>query len=323
MTRSYGTRDGEPTGGAVLEKRIALWGAPESGRTTFVAMIPEAAEERSRALGHGGGRNHARRWKVFGTDDATQRLLRHTDQALLHEHRFPDEPDGSVDTAEPTRYRFLFRRDPRVVPLHRLTDHCRFVATITELPDPSTRRDAVKQTLADCTGLIVLFDPTDASGTGEEAIRALDRVLTEAAADLQPRTDPRGLLPFEPAVCVTKIDDMTLYREARLGAWAELGRDGRVRVRDPEAYFHRLCERDGPCPNPAAAELPGILERHFGRIRYYATSAAGFRRSAGRIDPENCRNVDPHGNRLDGPPHPQGVLEPILGMRAVRIAKRG
>ncbi|MFI6984836.1 hypothetical protein ACIBSV_40455 [Embleya sp. NPDC050154] len=314
-----------PADGVVREKRIALWGARRSGRSTFLAMVEDAAAETRRRVEEGADAgHHVPGWNVFGADGATLAFVEKSRAALRAGTLLPESITSSDPgvSSHPERCRFLFRRRPRTPLLRRFADRTRFVATVHDLPNlAETRAHAVQPTLNECTGLILLFDPIGEAGHG---LADLKQLLREASAVQQPRMRSVDLLPLELAVCVTKIDDMRLFRAARWGAWTELDRHGRIRIRDPKAFFHWLCDPAGPFGASAANKLPPLLDRHFDRIRYYATSSVGFFSPDGvPIDPESCRNVTSDRTRLEGRPRPQGIVEPILGMRATRMAKEG
>ncbi|MYS83780.1 hypothetical protein [Embleya scabrispora] len=311
-----GHTTGYPPVGTVPEKRIALWGAPGSGRTTFLAMVEEAAEESCRRVEQGrNSEQHNPGWRVRAGDQATFELQEKARAMLSEPYAFP------TWSPEPQEYRFLFRRRPRLRLLRGLADRTRFVAAVRELPTPTgSDYQAVQADLNTRTGLILLFDPTCEDVDWFDDLR---RLLRGAIAYQQNRTKDVDRLPIELAVCISKIDHERVFSEARSGAWAELDRHGRVRVRDPEAFFHWLCDPRSKF-GAGAAELPELLARYFARIRYYATSSAGFRSPEHkRIDPESCRNVTSDRKRCEGRPRPQGIVEPILEMRATSTAKEG
>ncbi|MFI1381653.1 hypothetical protein [Embleya sp. NPDC020886] len=306
----------DPPVATLPEKRIALWGAPGSGRTTFLAMIEEAAKESCRRVEQGpDSGHHAPGWRALPHSPGTLAFQERARAMLFEPYAFP------TGLPEPAEYRFLFRRLPRVRLLRGLADSTRFVADVRELPIlTDDNQQAVQDDLNTRTGLILLFDPTCED---EHWLENLGRLLRGAIAHQQDRAPDVDLLPLELAVCVSKIDAPKVFREARSGAWAKLDRHGRVRVRDPQAFFGWLCDGRSTFGR-AAVGLPPLLAQYFDRIRYYATSSAGFRSPENqRIDPEACHNVISSLGRLEGRPRPQGIIEPILAMRATRTTKEG
>ncbi|MYW04347.1 hypothetical protein [Streptomyces sp. SID3343] len=316
-----------PTGdfapsGATREKRIALWGAPKSGRTTFLGVLDQASEENCRTVEQVGSQGHrAPGWKVLGEDQATLDFLTEARRRTTgRQGLFPERRKGLV------RYRYLFRRRPRFEPWARISDRSRFVATVVDLPDLAAEHPAQVRTEFDaCTGLIYLFDPVpEAAEQLAEDLAAFEKVLKEAARQQQYKMSADQLLPQELAICVTKIDDSGLFLAARRAGRVELDKGGRIRVPDPEGFFRWATDSTERPVNPAAGRLAKLLTDTFdpARTRFYATSAAGFRAFPGhRVDPERCRNVGPRPARIEGRPRPQGIIEPILAMRSVPTAE--
>ena len=269
--------------------RIALWGPPASGRTTMLGVLRQAAETMP-----------ASRWRVRGDDFHTREFLQAADNATIDERRFPGVEAGGNE------YTYLFSRRARAARWDRRPDRPRFRAVLLDLPDLcDAAPDRAPAALAECAGLIYLFDPvSERDSTHEAAFERFVELLDEAPA-----------LPSRLAICVTKIDATGVFAKARSEGWVELDRRGRVRITDPRRYYEWLSGTGGTYAGRARAGLLRDLDLgRFPRTRHYATSATGFRTDAAdRVNPDQCRTVDSLG-ALEAPPRPQGVVEPILDM---------
>jgi len=279
------------TGTGTRTLRIALWGPPASGRTTMLGMLRQAAEVMP-----------ASRWRVRGDDPHTREFLQAADTATIDERRFPRAGAGGKEY----EYTYLFSRGSRPTRWDRRPDRPRFRAVLLDLPDLcAAAPDLAPAALADCAGLVYLFDPaSERDATHEAAFEGLAELLDTAPA-----------LPARLAICVTKIDATDVFAKARSEGWVELDRRGRVRITDPRRYYEWLSGRGGTYAGRARAGVLRDLDLgRFPRTRHYATSATGFRTDAAdRVNPDQCRTVDSSG-ALEAPPRPQGVVEPILDM---------
>jgi hypothetical protein len=343
------TMGGQAPGATQLRSlgRVGLWGAPGTGKTTFLAALNIAVQ-----------RSAIEDLTIFGTDDVSTDFLADSTARLTRDRRFP-EATGLADNNE---YSWIMRMTTQVpekkrmktrlvnVPLELNLDLIDRAGRVfgdgpgeggaAALPssganlgydddDPAETEspgygavageDDVMDQLASCDGLVVLFDPTREWRDGD-AYNYFQRALLKIA-QRRMLGGPGARLPQYVAVCVTKFDDPDVYKRARTRGYASYSADDPAlfpRVPDSlaEKFFADLV-RESKRGN---AELIGNALRKFfypERVQFFVTSAIGFYKSprAARFqgsDPMNIVRQENGDALIRGPIHPINVVEPLI-----------
>ena len=301
------------------ERSITLWGPPTSGKTTFLAALSIALARQEHD------------WRLVGADESsTETLIKLTTQ-LARDRAFPNATQGiehhrwtlvgRVSRAIPRRWFGTKRREEPIKVNLDLIDAAGEISS----PDMSSRgaRDQLIDNLVHSRGIVFFFDAIREFNMGD-AFDYTFGVLTQLAQRMTDSPDyASGYLPHYVAVCVTKIDEIRIFRTAeKLNLLVNDPSDpyGFPRVDDNDAreLFVRLCE----VSHSGNAELiPSILEKAFrpDRIKYFASSAIGFHVDSrnGVYNPDDYQNqvADPdypESTRIRGSIHPINVVEPLF-----------
>jgi hypothetical protein len=305
-------------------KSIGMWGAPTSGKTTY----------------------------IFGAKDESTELMLSSSRTMYRERRFPDAAE------QVSWYSWTVNITTQVQALHRGRSDSRGVVTVPQYsqfnihlrdapggwygiqqsqgnptqsrisfggrnatgggsPSPVSDIDELTDYLAGCEGLLLLIDPVRELKTGDSHEYFQSTLLRIAQRRLA-SMPPGSRLPHYVAVCITKFDDPVVYNFARLNGYRTYDEDDpylfpRVHDDDAESFFKELC---GNSAIGDADLICTALARYFHpeRIRYFVTSAIGFYRE-GRFRDDDYRNaVEQHGGsyKIRGQIHPINVLEPVL-----------
>lgn len=310
-----GRQDRRP--GATMPERsladgISMWGAPASGKTTFLAALAVALEKHPEA-----------RWKLRGTDLRSSDALSDMENAVVDRGEFPGASTNVVNynwelvNPDPRAGRRgplgRPRRDRTVrVPLHVFD-------APGEYHNPDTWADTdgaqeLVQTMSSCAGFIFIYDPVHEYTHGD-AYRHANSLLNRL--DYRLGNAQGGFLPQSLAVCLAKFDDDRVFSSAKAMKIVDYDQagDGSPYVDpdlDPERaweFFERMCRVS---PNPAAQELPGLLQLYFhpDKIKFFATSSIGFYVNPGtrRFDPRDPRNFIREPDKL---PIIRGAMNPV------------
>jgi hypothetical protein len=314
-------RNGRP------EHIVAMFGAPTSGKTTFLAALSIALTRQ----GH--------QWKVVGTDDAsTKKLITMTTE--LGDHTFPPATEG-ID-----RFHWMLMGRVTHFTGRRKSNATRreetvrigldFVDAQGEILADRTWhafRDELIDNLVRSRGIIFFFDPVSESDRGN-AYEHTFGVVAQMAQKMAESVSSDGWLPHYVAVCISKFDDARVYATAeKLNLLMSDPNDpyGFPRVDDDDAreLFAHLCKvsRSG-----TADLVLNTLEQHFrpDRIKYFVSSAVGFYidQSSGIYDPEDYQNLlpdpaKPEKMRIRGAIHPINVVEPMIWLGSQLMSNPG
>ena len=165
--------------------RIALWGAPGSGKTTFLAALMLAVSTGSRAIGQ---------WTMYPVNAASEEFLVRSVHQLVVEQRFPEATPLSVITpisvilkgdltgSEFAPRRRFWKRGPVIdsFQLDLLDLAGEAFAYDPERQIPSDTADAAIDNIADAQGLVYFFDPVsefDRRSSAEYMYSPLVRLL--------------------------------------------------------------------------------------------------------------------------------------------------
>jgi hypothetical protein len=330
-----------PSGQAVLDKGITVWGATATGKTSFLAALYATLY----AQGTG--------WRLRGNDQASEDKLVELTDLLVNKRVFPPASVGLetyhwslVGEVPNTEWRWYGpRRRPAdvVIPL-TVVDAAGEVARASarELAGASAaevaRASRVAQRestqrfvahLANSTGIVFFYDPIR-EFKEQDAFEHTFGVLTR----LDSRMKPHGKLPHHVAVCVTKFDQWRMFEAARQMGILDFDTDPpyspRVMESDAREFFEQLCRVSKTRTARLVLEL---LEGTFrkDRIRYFVTSSIGFyvdqysgvfdqRDYQQQIKGATANDMD----RVRGDVWPINVVEPIiwLGQQLTRAAGR-
>jgi Putative ATP-dependent DNA helicase recG C-terminal len=312
--------------------RVALWGPPESGKSTFLSGLFIAATRSSAHL------------LVRGiNDNSTDFLIRNT-STLTAQHRFPSPTSEqslswTLQMSVPNRARSrLFRPVPPTMPFDLRLDLYdppgRAFAGVSEaaptrldLGDHEKPLEAVDY-LDNCQGLLLLIDPVRERQLGNAHEYIYGPLLRMAQRE---RVPAGQRLPHYVAVCVAKFDDPSVFQFARAHGFLSYSDDDPLilpRVHNDEAeQFARelLAESDVS----DFELLAGALRQYFypDRIRFFITSAVGFYvGSSGQFREDDYQNVVQLENgavAIRGPIHPINVAEPLLWLgRRIAAGRR-
>ncbi|MFD4142845.1 hypothetical protein, partial [Streptomyces sp. NPDC058572] len=302
--------------------RIMLWGAPRSGKTTYLAALPISAMQYRR--------HHEGSWTISGMTQESNAFLAHGVDLLTRQRTFPAATLGVQDLAwslqgpeEKGKLGFRTRRPNFVVEMQD-------AAGEAFAHGHSQQAQLVGQ-LARSHGLIYLFDPVGDAEVTTESFTYLQATLTQLTAKLRNQGSlVDGKLPHYVSVCIAKFDHPEVFRPAVEAGWVSQDIEGsrlpRVPLEQSEHFFQWVCDEF----RGSNARLVGdILYAHFDpkRISYYAISAVGFRLNPQHVfdyrDYANVEFVDGE-SRIRASPEPINVLEPLIDLeRRIHSGRRG
>ncbi len=325
-------------------KSIGLWGAPSSGKTTFLAALYIAVTRR-----------RSTDMNIIGVDDASTNFLIESTRTMTNDHKFPP------GTQQAAAYGWTLNMDTTV----ERTQSSRFGRRVTTTEVVSSQfnidlRDApggyfghqpaqpqqpqqprlnlggggapaagaataaspeaeMMDYLTGCDGLLLLIDPVREHKFGDAHDYFQSTLLKIAQRKLAtPGASPR--LPHYVAVCITKFDHPDVYGFARLNGYRIYDDEDpflfpRVAEDDAEAFFREFCRTSA---NSEAEMICSALTGYFrpDRVRFFVTSAIGFHlgQSARFRDDADPQNAEERNgvSFIRGRVYPINVLEPIL-----------
>ena len=327
--------NGAPPAARVL-RRIGLWGAPRSGKTTYLAALNVAVARSRQDL------------LIYGVDDEATEFLADNTDLLTKQRRFPPATESlhplswamHMPTQRVTQKRFG-RQTTETIPLQLNLDLLDAPGGIfasvqggaasarsqdlgfDDDDDAVVREDPEDELidhLASCDGIVFLFDPIREQQEGDAYQYFQGTLLRIAQRRFSQGGTVSAKLPQFLAVCITKFDDPDVYRRAKLGGYRTFDdRDPFLfpRVHDDSAarFFTELC-RVSDMGN--ADLVSGAIQKYFmpDRVRYFITSAIGFYVGrATRFREHDYQNAvrDSTGEvRIRGAIYPINVVEPLL-----------
>jgi hypothetical protein len=326
--------------------KIGLWGASGSGKTSFLAALYVAANQ------------NADNWRIIGVDQESVDFLTRMTDALTRRRIFPDKTEGIQNlgwTVVGETERTVggrFRKRTEKVPLRFQLDLIDAAGGLfkgveegaSDLDDDleldfdenraeeaaGSDADQLVAQLAECDGLVYLFDPLRERENGDEFQHfqwALQHISFRCEQD--GRFD--SYLPHRLAVCVTKLDDPKVFHTAKQRGYLTADPKDpflfpRVRADRAENLYLDLSKVS---PTRSALMVHDAIRKYFRpeRVRYFATSSVGFfvGNGATRFQAANFQNVVPdrsNGRSIRGGIHPINVLEPLLWLAAGGQADR-
>lgn len=305
-----------PPGTAPLSnrRRLTVWGAPSTGKTTFLAALNLALD------------THDEGWRVIGGDEASADMLSKFERALVKDRVFPEA------TPRPELYRWeLHGTVPRKVKISRFKSRMMDQPVVIPLElvdapggaaDPisagAARSRALFENMEQSTGLAFFFDPVRELER-RDAFEHTNSVINSVSQRMHDRLLPGGQLPHHVAICVTKFDELPLVTSAQRLDMIDYDARGvpSVPAEDAREFLMEICKQFG---DRSPERVLGRLERHFvpSRIKYFITSAIGFYvgPQTGRCDMSDFQNhIPPSPGRpagIRGDVVPVNVAEPIL-----------
>jgi hypothetical protein len=301
--------------------KIAMWGAPGSGKTTFLAALDIALKRRYYGF------------TIAGKTEASVNLLIELTERLIVDRTFPAATRGT-DYFEWELFRNQLHQQvdgfdaPASPGLRKitlsLTDPSGELARADQRTTPERKK--LIDDLADSEGILFMFDPIREFKVGDafSTTNGLLHQLTAAVASRDPDKFD-GTLPQYVAVCVTKFDEPKVLATAKqLGIL-------RVHPHDPQRLpwvhehdaYKLLTALTSVSGSGDGEMLLNALNQAFpGRVRFFITSAVGFfvNPETNRFDEDDPQNLVKNAaglsrsgdSRIRGTLHPINVVEPIL-----------
>ncbi|MEU8380316.1 hypothetical protein [Streptosporangium sp. NPDC048865] len=308
-----------PSGAGNHEPDIAMWGAPGSGKTAFLASL-------SIALNLAKGRDKG--WQIVGDNPVSVSELIRLRTTLLNGRTFP-QPTEDLEyynwliIGPPARGRRRWwtpwKVRPGKAPKVKLTFLDAPGGQFAEQGYAITK-DALVKSLIKSRGLIYIFDPDRESREGD-AFRHLDTALQEIAGLMLTGDEfVDGKLPHYIAVCTTKYDEPQVLRSAVENGFTESDPDDEYalpRVPEDRARdFFKMMLSEALDHN--AEIILNLIETafHQDRIRYFVTSSIGV-----FVDQDRGFDLDDPANTIDGAEgertirgavRPVNIMEPVI-----------
>jgi hypothetical protein len=289
---------------------IVMWGAPASGKTTFLAALNIAIQQMNGD------------WSFVAENAASEEALVRISAELAGKGAFP-MPTSAGQAYQcvlqghiPVAVRRMFRKEQRPELLQILLE-------FADVPDMASApgQEELAAALLRSHGILYMFDPVREFEVGD-AYERVTGICNQLRRNMMGSRPGDGRLPHYLAVCITKFDESSVLEQARaLNLLTVDPSDSYAipRVQDDNAreLFRHLCHVSA---GRSADMLATALERCFfpERIKYFVTSAVGFYSDPlSRIfNPNDSQNVirsgEPPHARIRGSIHPINVAEPLL-----------
>lgn len=336
--------------------KIGLWGAPGSGKTTFLAALSIAANRASKMRDN--------RLLLFGADDASTDFLIQQTALLTRDMQFPRATDAEhhlnwvlrMNIAAPGRgfwrpteaVPYEFELDILDAPGGRYKDrspggsvgddvqatNLRLFGSDTAVaaaPQATGGGESFVTDLAGCDGLVLLFDPAREWEESDAFSHFHGTLLKIAQRRLRDPARTTDLLPQYVAVCATKFDHNDVYRKAcDLGFRSYSTGDRHFFPKVGDHLAERFFIEMGQVAPRSNAELIRDTLRNFfeeDRVQFFVSSAVGFRvdPDTGIFNEREFENVDERSGskpRIKGPIYPINVIEPLTWLGGKLAAGR-
>uniref|UniRef100_A0AAU2JJ09 Uncharacterized protein n=1 Tax=Streptomyces sp. NBC_00049 TaxID=2903617 RepID=A0AAU2JJ09_9ACTN len=311
-----------PAGADATDRvRVGLWGAPRSGKTSFLGALPIAAMQ-SQRQGQGS-------WRISGMTREANGFLNDSVTRLSTRRVFPQASVGlrgmswSVQGEEPSSG----RKWGRARSTHFVLDINDAAGEVFQGNNPL--HEEITDQLSRAQGLIYLFDPLGDAEEATESFSFFYATLNELNSRVRDRGGHHGnRLPHHVSVCVAKFDHPAIFEPAVKAGWVTQDSVGSRLPRVPEhqsaRFFQWMCEEfRGSNARLVRDGLATFF--HPDRISYYATSAIGFRLNPQHVfDYHNYANVEMVDGRprICTSPEPINVLEPLIDLERRIHAKQ-
>jgi hypothetical protein len=338
------------------DRNIGLWGAPGSGKTTFLGALYSAVLESPLDL------------RLFGVDDeSTDFITAMTD--LLVGRRFPpatqavrsfawtlsmtsqDWVPRTINRGWRTETVWDAQRTGQQVTIEMRDAPGRVYGASESAPPPTGQErqsrvvlpdtgpvpvvpqpgpvqppdDDVIDHLSGCSGMILLVNPIKEREDGS-AFRYFQATLAKVAQRELAKLEPGSRLPHSIAVCMTMFDDPEVFSFSQRGGYlvpAQIGETfPRISNDRAEEFLMSFC---GASNESNIDRFCKAIKRFFyeQRVRFYVSSSIGFYidRARGAFDKGDYQNTvqQPDGRILiRGRVTPINVLEPMLWLNGIQ-----
>ena len=300
--------------------RLGLWGAPRSGKTTYLSALRIAAQKP--VMGY--------EWTISGRDDASADFLDEGVDRFVADLNFPVPSRGYSTLSwkfEGTRHReqrgrlaamskkFLGSRSEEI--------DREFVVEMQDAAGEIFGKEAderyfqgVQSHLMNAHGIIYLFDPLLHKEAKTKTYDFFARTLSRLQRGMREQGRLAGSrLPHFVSVCVTKFDHPEIFGAAMDHGLINQEHESAMPTVptsvEPE-FLRSLCDDTASrwvCDQFQSAFVPE-------RVRYFATSAIGFHLGHdNRFDISNFSNIAPDGHHFLSAATPINVLEPIISLQ--------
>lgn len=326
-------------------KSIGLWGAPQSGKTTFLAALYVAVTRSVLDL------------NIVGADDKSTDFIIDSTRTLTDDQIFPPGTATDIDyswimhmsrqvpvvdrgrfgrtTVNHIDVRSQFNIDLRDAPGRLFASQTGGAAQPQQqaatgrlnlagggtatggAATASTQMDMMDY-LAGCDGLLLLIDPVSEQKRGD-AHDYFQGTLLRIAQRVLSNTSGMDRLPHSVAVCITKFDHPDVYNFARLRGYRTYDEDDpylfpHVHDDDAENFFLEFCRGSAASK---ADMLCSSLGKYFdrSRVKFFVSSSIGFYLGqAGRFRDADPQNAENQGGtiKIRSQIHPINTLEPLL-----------
>ncbi|WP_067538216.1 hypothetical protein [Nocardia crassostreae] len=302
--------------------RIAVWGAPRAGKTTYLSALRRAAQDPV----------DGNEWTISGRDDASTEFLITGVKRVLSNFEYP----GPTTAVRLLAWKFqgMTHHERNTGWWARLRNwmldstrdaDVEFILEVQDVPGEvyagatehqrHLLHDNVVERLLRAQGIVYLFDSVGAAEADTNSFdyyfETVERLRKRAVE--QNLLVANGRLRHHVSVCVTKLDKAAVFDAAMAAEVVYRSSDDAV-PQVPKEFaaelFNRLCGDTGShfvAKQLANDFLPG-------RVKYFVTSASGFHLDGGVFDRADFTNDTEDGRRLRSVAAPINVLEPIISL---------